>query len=491
MKQTQNLQLRQSQQMAMTPQLQQSLKMLQMNSTELLQAVMEEIEQNPLLALEEAGEMQQQEPDNSEPAPTLLEGDEVAEIRLERGDAMPEQADSAVDAWEGGGEEARPYYASDDEDSDFLNQTVAKQVTLREHLEQQIMLDIEAPAERLIALQLLDYVEPSGYLSAEYPAVAAQLGCTPQALDAVLAQLQKLDPLGIFARNLAECLAVQLRERDRLDPAMQKMLDNLELIALADFKKLSRLCGVEEEDIREMCQELRQLNPKPGQNFEHTTTENWQPDVLVRRNPDGYRVELNPDTMPRVLFHRAYYAEISGKAKDKTERKTLTEYAQSANWLVRSLEQRAQSILKVASEIVLMQEDFLEKGVYYLKPMTHKAVAERVGLHESTVGRVVNGKYMSTPKGVFEFRYFFSSAVGAGDATNGEDISSRAIKQLIKELIEAEEADNILSDDAIAGMIKDKGMEVARRTVAKYREVLNIPSSSERRRARKIQAATG
>ena len=488
MKQGPQLQLRQSQQMAMTPQLQQSLKMLQMNSVDLMQAVMEEIEQNPLLSLDEAGETQQQEPENEIASAPESEG--VSELS----GTLPEQQDNIVDAWEGGGEEAQPYRTRDsDEDSDFINQTVAKPQSLKEHLEQQIALDFEDPVERLIGLQLLDYIEPSGYLSPEYIAVSKQLGCTEGALEKVISQLQKMDPLGIFARNLAECLTIQLRELDRLDPAMQAMMENLELIAQADFKKLSKLCGVGEEDIREMCQELRALNPKPAQHFEHSTTENWQPDVLVRRmggGAGGYRVELNPDTMPRVLFHRAYYAEITGKTRDKTERKTLTEYAQSANWLVRSLEQRAQSILKVASEIVVMQEEFLEKGVYYLKPMTLKAVAERVELHESTVGRVVNGKYMSTPKGVFEFRYFFSSAVGAGDATNGEDLSSRAIKQLIKELIEGEAANNILSDDAIAGAIKDKGMEVARRTIAKYRESMNIASSSERRRAKKIQAAT-
>lgn len=481
MKQTQQLQLRQSQQMAMTPQLQQSLKMLQMNSVDLMQAVEAEIEQNPLLSLEEAGEIEQRELDTSE---------ELGEPH-ELSDSLPEQQDSVVDAWESGGEEARPYHVSDsDDDSDFVNQTVARPISLREHLEQQIMLDFDKAAERLIALQLLDYIEPSGYLSGEHTAVCGQLGCTQEALNSVIQKLQTLDPLGIFARNLAECLTIQLRERDRLDPAMQMMLENLELIALADFKKLSRLCGVSEEDIREMCLELRALNPKPAQHFEHSTTENWQPDALVRRVDKGYRVELNPDTMPRVLFHRAYYAEISAKTKDKTERKTLTEYAQSANWLVRSLEQRAQSILKVASEIVLMQEEFLDKGVYYLKPMTLKAVAERVDLHESTVGRVVNGKYMNTPKGVFEFRYFFSSAVGAGDATNGEDLSSRAIKEFIRQFIEAETADNILSDEAITVMLKDKGMEVARRTVAKYRESLGIPTSSDRRRTRKIQAAT-
>ena len=481
MKQTQQLQLRQSQQMAMTPQLQQSLKMLQMNSVDLMQAVQAELEQNPLLGLEEASETEQREPEKAEDSgePQELSG------------TLPEQQDSTVDAWEGGGEESRPYHISDsDDDGDFVNQTVAKPISLREHLEQQIMLDYDDPAERLIALQLLDYVEPTGYLSAEHVAVCNQLGCTMEELETVITKLHSLDPLGIFARNLAECLTIQLRERDRLDPAMQTMLENLELIALADFKKLSRICGVTEEDIGEMCVELRALNPKPAQHFEHSTTENWQPDVLVRRVDGGYRVELNPDTMPRVLFHRAYYAEISAKTKDKNERKTLSEYAQSANWLVRSLEQRAQSILKVASEIVLMQEEFLDKGVYYLKPMTLKAVAERVDLHESTVGRVVNGKYMNTPKGVFEFRYFFSSAVGAGDATNGEDLSSRAIKEFIRQFIENETTDNILSDEAITVMLKDKGMEVARRTVAKYREALGIPTSSDRRRAKKIQAAT-
>ena len=494
MKQTQQLQLRQSQQLAMTPQLQQSLKMLQMSSAELLESVMEEIEKNPLLALEDPADQPatpDEEISETDHAAPDEEREELAAVDTTRADQFEDQPDTTIDAWEGETSEPSPYRQHNAfEDEESFGSTLTKPITLREHMEQQIMLDIDLLPERLIALQLLDYLDDSGYLSPEYGTVCAQLGCTAEAVEAVLAKLQQMDPPGVFARGLAECLTLQLREKDRFDPAMQALMANLDLIAQADFKKLARLCGVSEEDIRDMCLELRGLNPKPGIFFERSVAESWQPDIFVRRGPDGgWRVELNPDTMPRVLFHRAYYAEITKKTKDKTERKTLTEYAQSANWLVRALDQRAGSMLKVASEIVLMQEEFLERGVYHIKPMTLKAVAERVGLHESTVGRVVNSKYMATPKGVFEFKYFFSSAVGGGDATNGEDLSSHTIKHIIREMIENENPGAVLSDDAIAGLIKAKGMEVARRTIAKYRESMHIPSSADRRRTKKIQAA--
>lgn len=495
MKPTQRLDIRQGQQLAMTPQLQQSLKILQYTSAELASYLAEELEQNPLLTL---AEHEAEEIHADSPAPENEGGgdDTASEVDMERplessNDERDNAQDDVVQAWEGESQGLRKLSASG-EDNDDMEQGLTRPITLREHLEQQILLDFGDTAERLIALQLLDHLDDSGYLSAEYTNVATQLGCTVEQLDKVIDKLQRLDPPGIFARGLAECLRLQLRERNRLDPAIDALLNHLDWLAAAEWNKLSRVCGVGEEDIREMVQEIRQLNPKPGQKFERSgAAESWQPDVFVRRSPDGWKVELNPETMPRVLFHRNYYAEVTKKAKDKAEKKYLSEYAQSANWLVRSLEQRANTVLQVASEIVAQQHAFLELGVYHLRPMILKDIAEKIGVHESTVGRVVNGKYMATPKGVFEFRYFFSSGITslALISTEGDEVSSHAVRQAIQDLIEAEEETNVLSDEALTTVLKSKGYEVARRTVAKYREGLGIPSSSERRRSKKLAAA--
>lgn len=476
----------------MTPQLQQSLKILQYTSAELAEFLADEIERNPLVSLAD-GEIAEGETETDAPPPASSD-DEVREVDMERPmDAAPESdrsSDDEVQAWEGESLHIRQLSHQVDDD-DAMEQSIARAVTLREHVEQQILLDFSEAAERLIALQLLEQLDDSGYLNPEYRHVSEQLGCTVEELDKVVAKLQQLEPAGLFARDLAECLRQQLKERDRLDPAMDALMKHLDLVASAEWGRLGRICGVSEEDIREMCHEIRTLNPKPGLGFERGIAEGgWQPDLLVRRTPEGWRLEMNPDAMPRVLFHRAYYSEVVKKTKDKAEKKILTEYAQSANWLVRSLEQRAKNILGVATEIITAQHEFLEKGVYYLKPMTLKNIAEKLGIHESTVGRVVNGKYMATPKGVFEFRYFFSTGLSSvGASEGGDEVSSHAIKHAIAELVGQESPSAILSDDAIAGLLKDRGFEVARRTVAKYRESQGIPGSSERRRAKKLSMA--
>lgn len=482
----------------MTPQLQQALKLLQYNSVELAEFLNEELERNPLLALAD-GESLETDADQETRKNEASEDMDVREVDVERPMELTTEVaesysenispDDAVQAWEGESLNIRrlTYQGEDDEGAE---RGIVRPVTLREHVEQQILIDFYNPSERLIALQLLDHLDDSGYLGKEYAQVATQLGCTTEQLDAVINMLQHLEPAGLFARDLSECLRLQLREKDRLDPAMDGLVSNLDLVASAEWNKLGRICGVGEEDIREMCREIRELNPKPGLAFERSVAAGWQPDVFVRRTPEGFRLEINPEAMPRVLFHRAYYSEIVSKTKDKAEKKVLTEYAQSANWLVRALEQRAKNMLAVATEIITEQHAFLEHGVYYLKPMTFKDIAEKVGIHESTVGRVVNGKYMATPKGVFEFRYFFSTGLTSVAAPQGGDeVSSHAIRHAIAELVEQETVADILSDDTIANLLKSRGFEVARRTVAKYRELQGIPGSSERRKAKKLEAA--
>jgi RNA polymerase sigma-54 factor len=293
--------------------------------------------------------------------------------------------------------------------------------------------------------------------------------------------MQIFDPPGVFGRDLSECLAIQLRERDRLDPAMQVLIQHLDLLAKRDFTELKRLCGVDDEDLRDMIGEVRRLNPKPGLSFGGGVVQPVVPDVYVRANPDGtWAVELNSDTLPRVLVNQSYYAKVSKNAMSDKERGFLAECLQSATWLTRALDQRARTILKVASEIVRQQDAFLVHGVQHLRPLNLRMVADAIGMHESTVSRVTANKYMATPRGIFELKYFFSSAIAATDY--GEAHSSEAVRHRIKEMIEAEAADAILSDDTIVQRLREAGIDIARRTVAKYRESMRIPSSVQRRR---------
>ena len=292
--------------------------------------------------------------------------------------------------------------------------------------------------------------------------------------------MQRFDPAGIFARSLRECLALQLADRDRLDPAMEALLDNLPLVARRDFGTLAELCGVDHEDLADMLVELKELNPKPAYGFDAEAPAAIVPDILMRPGPKGdWIIELNSDTLPRVLVNTRYHAQVSARARSKQDREYLATQYQSANWLVRSLHQRATTILKVSSEIVRRQDAFFRKGIQHLKPLILRDIAEAIDMHESTVSRVTSNKYIATPRGLFELKYFFTSAIGGA---NGETHSAEAVRHRIKVLIDAESPGSILSDDAIVARLRADGVDIARRTVAKYREAMRIPSSVQRRR---------
>jgi RNA polymerase sigma-54 factor len=311
--------------------------------------------------------------------------------------------------------------------------------------------------------------------------IAEMLGTEFEDVEAVLLVCQGFEPTGVMARNLQECLALQLKERDRLDPAMAKMLEHLELAAKRDFKRLAELCGVDQEDVADMLAELRTLTPRPGAAFAGDAAPAITPDVFVREMPNGtFAVELNADTLPKVLIDRSYYAEVSGLAKKEEDKTFLTECQASANWLIKSLDQRARTILKVSSEIVRQQDMFFVEGVRALRPLNLKTVADAVEMHESTVSRVTSNKYVSTPRGVFELKYFFSASIPSVEG--GESHSAEAVRHRIKEMIDQESKDAVLSDDQIVERLRAFGIDIARRTVAKYRESLRIPSSVERRR---------
>jgi RNA polymerase sigma-54 factor len=501
----QRLDLKQGQTLTMTPQLQQAIKLLQMSNLELSEFIEAELEKNPLLEKDDS--LSSENP-----------GEKTSTAENESGDASNESgtagddsersldtdfdnvftgeshADQREMAAQEGGYDAFATSAFSDvgkggslkfDDPDFsFENTMAKEKTLRDHLMEQVHVEFEDNKDCAIASLMVDYIDESGYMRTETADLAARLGCTPERVEEILAQLQRFDPPGVFARNLSECLALQLRELNRLDPAMQKLLQNLDVLASHDLKKLKALCQVDDADLKDMIAEIKNLNPKPALEFDHFVAQTVIPDALMRPLPKskggGWAVELNNDTLPRVLVNKRYYAEISNTAKVKSDKEYLSEQMASANWLVKAMEQRAETILKVSSEIILQQENFFLYGVEFLKPLVLKDIATVIGMHESTVSRVTTGKYIGTPRGVFELKYFFTSGVSS---TDGEgSFSSEAIKARIKSMIDAEDPKSILSDDDLAETLTKEGIDVARRTVAKYRESMQIPSSVQRRR---------
>jgi RNA polymerase sigma-54 factor len=388
-------------------------------------------------------------------------------------------APTAYTEWGGG--------ASNDDDYN-LEAFVAAETTLGDHLAEQLAVAFAHPAERMIGQYLIDLVDDAGYLPADLGQAAERLGADAADVNAVLAVLQKFDPPGIFARSLSECLAIQLRELDRYDPAMQALVEHLDLLAKRDVVALRKVCGVDDEDLIDMIAEIRRLNPKPGLKFGTARTQTMVPDVYVRPGPDGgWHVELNSDTLPRVLVNQVYYSRLSktvGKSDDKSY---FSDCLQNATWLVRALDQRARTILKVATEIVRQQDGFFTHGVAHLRPLNLKAVADAIQMHESTVSRVTANKYMATNRGTFELKYFFTASIASADG--GEAHSAEAVRHHIKRLIDAEDPVAILSDDTIVERLREAGIEIARRTVAKYREAMRIPSSVQRRRDK--QSALG
>jgi len=479
---SQRLDLRQSQTLVMTPQLQQAIKLLQLSQTELSAFVEAELERNPLLERDEEAptDAPAAEPEPAESAADT-DGREVwAESAGSEGEGNLDLAGDPA-AWQS----LKPRQAPADA-LPGLDQTLSRATTLRDHLLDQIQLDLREPAERMIGLHLLDLVDEAGYVRGEIAEVAERLGAEKSAVEAVLRKLQRLDPPGVFARNLAECLALQLRELDRLDPAMQALLQNLPLLASRNLSELTRLCGVDAEDIQAMAAELKRLDPRPGLAFDPAIADPVIPDVFVRADGEGgFIVELNSEALPRVLVNNAYYAQVTRGAKGKPEKDYLSERFQSANWLVKALHQRATTILKVAREIVRQQEGFFRRGIQHLRPLVLRDIASEIGMHESTVSRVTSNKFMASPRGIFELKYFFTSAISATDGADA--LSAETVRFRIKSMIEAEPVDRVLSDDQIVALLVKDGVDIARRTVAKYREAMRIPSSVQRRREKSLR----
>ena len=491
------LDLRQSQTLVMTPQLRQAIQLLQFSNIEVAAFVEQELERNPLLERDESTDAGPAERPAHDQVVVPASGEPVDVADAARSDNLPADGAGPLDA-----EHAEPYdpggasdgvgrsgsggahdFGTDDRSIDDFAEGAA---TLREHLAEQLRLSFHDPADRLIGATLIALIEPSGRLSVASEALAYTMGTEVERVESVRARMMRFDPTGMFARDLKECLAVQLAECNRLDPCMQALLDNLELLARRDHRRLMAVCEVDAADLNDMIAELRRLDPKPGANWDAAPPAPLVPDVLMRVAPDGgWILELNPETLPRVLINHTFTARVLPRAS-REDKAFLTEKLQTASWLVKSLRQRAQTILKVASEIVRQQDNFFRQGVGSLRPLILRDIADAVEMHESTVSRVTANKSIATPRGTLELKYFFTTAI-AGTA-GGETHSAEAVRYRIREMVAAETADEVLSDDAIVAVLRREGVDIARRTVAKYRDALHIPSSVQRKREKAVPA---
>ena len=530
---SQKLALRQTTALIMTPQLQQAIKLLQLSNQELDVFIESEVAENPFLERESPEGGLEQDTENPQQARSNDDNGFDEELGSPPGEGPAEAGEigSVADAGQETGTspetdmptadavaatDAPPGDPGQDLDSDFDNvwtnddrgdlddtpptqfadwggggrfdgsafaieDNLSREVSLRDHLSSQINMLFTDPRRRMMAGVFIDYLDDAGYLRADLEEIAEKLGISTGEAEEVLIRAQECDPPGMFARNLGECLALQLSDRDRLDPAMEILVNNLDRLGRREAAALKRICGVDDEDFAQMVAEIRALDPKPGLAFIHDTAQTIIPDIIVTAKRGGdWHLELNADTLPRVLVNQTYLAEISTSARTKDEREYIGERMQSANWLIKAMDQRATTILKVATEIVRTQTLFLAKGVRYLKPLTLRTVADEIGMHESTVSRVTSNKFMATPRGVFELKYFFTTAIAS--TVGGDAHSAESVRQRIKALINDESPRAVLSDDSIVELLSGDQIDIARRTVVKYRQAMGIPSSVQRRR---------
>ncbi len=491
------IKLKQGQQLAMTPQLQQAIKLLTLTNIELAAFVEEQLESNPLLERGTGTENRREdrveaatpndvglsELDLNAPSAAASDAMDASERQLNEGATASDIAPGAASVggdidWSKAGS-GGSFSGSNDYDPAA---NTAREISLNEHLTAQLAMAIHDERDRMIGAYLIDQVDENGYLRTDLIELADRLGIKQTRIETVLAVLQTFEPTGVMARDLSECMALQLKERKELDGPMQLMLDNLDMLANHDLSGLAKVCGITTSELSDYAARLRALSPKPGLAYGADTAGVVEPDVFVQERPDGgWAVELNSDTLPRVLVNSRYYAEVCDGNKDEKVKSYMSECAQNASWLVKSLDQRARTILKVSSEIVKLQDGFFAYGIDHLRPLNLKTVADAIEMHESTVSRVTSNKYIATTRGTFELKYFFTAAIASTDGS--EAYSAEAVRHKIKILI-SEERDPkaVLSDDKLVKLLQDQGIDIARRTVAKYRESLNIPSSVQRRR---------
>lgn len=500
-----SLQVKQKQSLVMTPQLQQAIKLLQMTNLDIAAFLQEQALDNPFIEFDadqqptpespasvssanNSGDDQRPQTEAVTEATTLdrdmSEGAAIADDPTAHTDVENRYESASLDY----GKEQRSRPADTDWDA-LANLAETGPESLVEFVLRQIDLTIFEPGARVIAYALAEALEPTGWLGRPLSDIAATCGCDEAEVEAVLDTVQRLEPEGVFARDLAECLRIQARERGLLDAVMSIVLDHLDMLANGDLQQLARRAGATVEDIANALKLIREMNPKPGEAYEVAPLRVHAPDVIVTASADGWVVDLNRSTLPSLTINETYAEAVSKERKNKAD-EAASQFAAdslgSARWLRRALDQRNSTTLKIAGEVIRMQADFLTEGLSALKPLALKDIAEAVGMHESTVSRVTSGLLLSTPKGCFPLKSLFSVSLATDE---GDSKAAAAVRNMIEAIIAGEPSGKPYSDDAIAGMVSDKGVKLARRTVAKYRDMLKIPSSSERRRRARLEMA--
>jgi RNA polymerase sigma-54 factor len=500
------LDLRQSQSLVMTPQLQQAIKLLTLSNLEIETYIGEALDANPLLemagaddgapdhsSLTELPEAARRTTLESSPVDQLIGEGRGAEDRpvealnnhgeaeRDTGAGEPGLADAGGDS----GDWGRELRSSPGEDSLLPDDREQAAETLADHLLAQVGTATADVRLAAIARYIVGLLDEAGYLTTGLPEIAQSLGASDMEIASALDLVQSLDPTGVGATSLGECIALQAREADRYDPAMARLIDNLDLVGRGEVARLRRICAVDDEDLRDMLAELRGYDPKPGLRFGGEPVAHAVPDVILTQGADGaWLITINQDTLPRLIVNRSYYTELRTACAGKDARGWLSERLTDANWLIKALDQRQKTILKVASEIVKHQDGFFRHGVSQLRPLTLRTVAEAIDMHESTVSRVTSNKYLQCARGTFELKYFFTSGVSSADGEGAA--SAEAVKATIRQLIDAEDPKAILSDDTLVELLHEKGFSLARRTVAKYREAIGLGSSVQRRRQKAL-----
>lgn len=450
--------LRLTQQLVITPQLQQAIKLLQLNRIELQEVIQEELSSNPLLEEEEE---------------SFGVGAKEAETEGE-----------FEEYWEGLGVDSHwspspPRRSVFDEEDRRIEDFATRQITLQEYLLWQLRMAPLGPEELRIGEQIVGNIDDDGYLRASVEEIAASCGSSTEAVERVLEVIQSFDPPGVGARDLRECLLLQLSQKEEPNPMAEALLrDHFDALKRGDYQALAKGLGLQIEEVLEVIEQIKRLEPKPGRPFGPEAARVIVPDVIIYKTGNDFEVALNDDGLPKLRINR-HYRRMLEEGGEGVPVEYLKEKMRAAQWLIKSLEQRQQTLYKVTKSIVKFQKEFLEKGIDYLRPLILRDVAEDVGMHESTISRVTTNKYAVTPQGLFELKFFFSGKVGEGAV----EMSVRRVKKLIQEIIAEEDPRAPYSDQRIVEILKARyGLEIARRTVAKYREGLAIPSSKERRR---------
>ena len=467
----QRLNIKHSQSIVMTPQLRQAIKLLQFSNLELSSYIEEELEKNPFLENKKSD---------------ILSRNDTTKIQDNNNkDDFNEDYEKDNQRWEERFQ-SKQRSSSYDDISSIEDRIAEPKKTLRSHLMEQILLDIPEGVERKIAILILDLIEPTGWINFDIDEFLSKNNLEKDITLNVLKKLQKLEPTGVFSRNLGECLRLQLKEKGLFNQSIEIVTNNLEYLAKGEIQKLCKLAKVNEKKLSEYINIIKSLNPKPASSFSDDDFRIEPPDVVIEQTKKGWKVELNKSTLPAIKIEEGLADKVKNNIikKNDNDKKFVSEAFNSAKWLLRAIEQRNSTTLKVAVEILKMQKEFFKHGPGHLKPLVLRNVAGAIGMHESTVSRVTRSKLLQTPWGLFQMKDFFSSSVGQNE--NEEAHSAKTVRTLLKEIISNEKSNRPYSDEKLSLLFKERGVLVARRTVAKYREMLKIPSSAERKRLMRL-----